>query len=273
MSKPYLIAIDLDGTLLKDDKTVSTHTKNVLRRAVDNGHHVVISTGRPYRGSERYYRELELTTPIINFNGAFIHHPDNPGWGVHHSPLELDTAHDIVKTCLDFEVKNVIAEVLDDVYFHYEDEFITNTFMIEPHKMSIGHLHNSLEHDPTSILIRPHDHHVRELRELLKAQHAEVIDHRVWAAPWNIIEVVKAGLNKAVGLKHVADSLNVPQDRIIAFGDEDNDLEMIEYAGYGIAMGNAIPELKNIANGVTKTNEEDGIAYFLEDLLSLKKGV
>jgi Cof subfamily protein (haloacid dehalogenase superfamily) len=273
MSKPYLIAIDLDGTLLKDDKTVSAHTKGVLKQAMELGHHVVISTGRPFRGSERYYEELGLTTPIINFNGAFIHHPKNPDWGTYHSPLELDTAHNIVKTCLDFNVKNVIAEVLDDVYFHYEDDFITNTFMIDPTQMSVGNLQDSLNHDPTSILIRPHDHHVKELRELLKAQHAEVIDHRVWAAPWNIIEVVKSGLNKAVGLKRVAEDLNVPQDRVIAFGDEDNDFEMIEYAGHGIAMGNAIPELKNISNGVTKTNEEDGIAYFLEDILSLKKSV
>ncbi|MCF6136809.1 Cof-type HAD-IIB family hydrolase [Alkalihalobacillus berkeleyi] len=273
MTKPYLIAIDLDGTLLKDDKTVSHYTKNILTQAMNEGHHVVISTGRPFRGSERYYHELNLSTPIINFNGAFIHHPRQSDWGIYHSPLELDTAQNIVKTCLDFNVKNVIAEVLDDMYLHYEDEFITNSFMIEPSRMNIGNLHQSLKHNPTSILIRPHDHQVKELRALLKAQHAEVIDHRVWAAPYNIIEVVRSGLNKAVGLKRVAETLDVPQDRIIAFGDEDNDLEMIEYAGYGIAMGNAIPELKNIANGVTKTNEEDGIAHFLTDLLSLKESV
>ncbi|WP_349410226.1 Cof-type HAD-IIB family hydrolase [Pseudalkalibacillus sp. SCS-8] len=273
MTKPYLIAIDLDGTLLKDDKTISLHTKNVLKKAIAHGHHVVISTGRPFRGSAHYYKELELTTPIINFNGAFIHHPLDSTWKTHHNPLDLNTAHNIVNTCLDFEVKNVIAEVLDDVYLHYEDDFITNTFMIESSSMTIGHLHQSLQHDPTSLLIRPHDHHLKELRELLKNQHAEVIDHRVWAAPWNIIEIVRAGLNKAVGLKHVADHFNVPQERIIAFGDEDNDLEMIEYAGHGIAMENAIPELKNIANGVTLSNEEDGIACFLEDLLSLKESL
>ncbi|WP_257349189.1 Cof-type HAD-IIB family hydrolase [Pseudalkalibacillus decolorationis] len=269
MTKPYLIALDLDGTLLKDDKTISENTRNVIRQAITDGHHVVISTGRPFRGSEKYYHEMELCTPIINFNGAFIHHPKDPKWGVFHSPMDLKIAQSIINTCLDFNVKNVIAEVLDDVYLHYEDELITNSFFIEESNLNIGHLSKSLVQNPTSILIRPHDHHLKELRELLKREHAEVIDHRIWAAPWNIIEVVRAGLNKAVGLKRVADYFQIPQERVIAFGDEDNDLEMIEYAGHGIAMGNAIPELKNIANAVTATNEEDGIALYLEDVLSL----
>lgn len=71
-----------------------------------------------------------------------------------------------------------------------------------------------------------------------------MIDQRVWAAPWNIIEVIRSGLNKAVGLQKISAYYNIPKERIIAFGDEDNDLEMIEYAGHGIAMGNAISELK-----------------------------
>ena len=67
--------------------------------------------------------------------------------------------------------------------------------------------------------------------------HAEVIDHRRWGAPWHIIEIVKSGLNKAVGIQKVADYYQIDQKNIIAFGDEDNDLEMIEYAGVGVAMG------------------------------------
>ncbi|HLT56180.1 MAG TPA: HAD hydrolase family protein, partial [Bacillota bacterium] len=76
---------------------------------------------------------------------------------------------------------------------------------------------------------------------------------------------------KAVGLKKVAQHYNIPKERIIAFGDEDNDMEMIDFAGVGVAMGNAIEPLKNIANHVTKTNEEDGIAEFLEEYLQLKE--
>jgi hydroxymethylpyrimidine pyrophosphatase-like HAD family hydrolase len=91
-----------------------------------------------------------------------------------------------------------------------------------------------------------------------------VIEHRKWGAPWNIIEVVKSGLSKAVGLEIICKSFGILAENVIAFGDEDNDFEMIEFAGTGVAMANAIPQLKEIANKITLSNEEDGIAYFLE---------
>src|SRR5699024_11099998 len=103
----------------------------------------------------------------------------------------------------------------------------------------------------------------------LDDQHAELIEHRTWGAPWNIIEIVRKGMNKAVGLKKIANHYNIPQERIIAFGDEDNDLEMIDFAGVDVAMSNAIDELKSIANYVTDTNVEDGIGMFLENYLQI----
>ncbi|MGG1571873.1 Cof-type HAD-IIB family hydrolase [Fictibacillus sp. NRS-1165] len=270
MKKPYLIALDLDGTLLNDKKTISNRTKKAVLQAKEEGHIVCISTGRPYRASTMYYDELGLKTPIVNFNGAFVHHPHDKKFGVYHSPLELSTAKKVIQTAEDFLVKNIMAEVLDDVYLHKDDEVIVNTFMMGENPAQTGDLQYMLQKDPTSILIHPQDHHVAELRDQLKQEHAEVIDQRVWAAPWSIIEIIRAGLNKAVGLKKIAEYYNIPQERVIAFGDEDNDLEMIEYAGHGIAMGNAISELKNIANCVTATNEEEGIALYLENVLSLK---
>lgn len=73
-----------------------------------------------------------------------------------------------------------------------------------------------------------------------------------------------------MGLKRVSNYLEIPQNRIIAFGDEDNDLEMLEFAGTGVAMGNAISPVKTVANTTTLTNEEDGIAVFLEEKFNLK---
>ena len=71
----YLICLDLDGTLLTDDKTISPYTKKVLNELKTKGHEIMISTGRPYRASQPYYTELGMTTPVVNFNGAFVHHP------------------------------------------------------------------------------------------------------------------------------------------------------------------------------------------------------
>lgn len=84
-----------------------------------------------------------------------------------------------------------------------------------------------------------------------------------------MIELIKSGINKAVGLEKITDYYGIPPERVIAFGDEDNDLEMLEFAGCGVAMGNGIEGVKSVANKVTKSNEEDGIAVFLKDYFAL----
>ena len=269
MSNQHIIALDLDGTLLTDQKTISTRTKKTIAKAREQGHIVVISTGRPYRSSLQYYQELELNTAIVNFNGAFIHHPFDKSFGTYHSPLELKTAKTVIETCEAFNVSNIMVEVIDDFYLRYLDQVLVETFTAGQNPLEHGNLLNILKDDPTCVLIHPQDHHVNELRDLLVDAHAEVIDQRVWGAPWNVIEIVKAGMNKAIGLKKISEFYHIPPERIIAFGDEDNDLEMIEYAGQGVAMSNGIEELKTIANHVTLSNEEDGIAVYLEEALNL----
>lgn len=261
-TKPYLIAVDLDGTLLTDKKTISTRTKEALQTAVKQGHKVVISTGRPFRSSSMYYEELALNTPIVNFNGALIHHPLDPDWGVYHSPLQLHTAKEVIETCNDFGVQNIMIEVMDEVYLRQHDELMVQSFIAPTAEVNL--LPENFQSDPTSLLIHPFEHNLDQLRRFLSEHHAEVIDHRKWGAPWNVIEVIRKGLSKAVGLERVCASFDIPAERVIAFGDEDNDFEMIEFAGTGVAMGNAIKALKERANAVTKTNEEDGIAHFLE---------
>ncbi|MCM3741091.1 Cof-type HAD-IIB family hydrolase [Oceanobacillus luteolus] len=270
--KKHMIALDLDGTLLTDDKKISEHTKQVLFRAKEEGHLLVISTGRPHRASINYYNELELDTPMVNFNGALIHHPQDSKWDALHSPMPIRTAHKIIDACYDLGVNNILAEVMDDVYLDSYDSKLLSFFdeLENEPAYVIGNLKQKLEVDPTSVLVYPEENQVDKLRNHLDEYHAEVIEHRKWGAPWNVIEIIKKGMNKAVGLQKIAHYFDIPQDRIIAFGDEDNDLEMIEYAGVGVAMGNAIEELKSVAKHVTKTNEQDGIGVFLEEYLKIK---
>ncbi|MBP2241137.1 Cof subfamily protein (haloacid dehalogenase superfamily) [Cytobacillus eiseniae] len=270
MPEKHLIALDLDGTLLKDNKTISERNKMVIQKAREQGHIVMIATGRPYRSSEMYYREMDLDTPIVNFNGAFVHHPKDANWGMYHSPLEVNVAKEIVEACNTFKFHNIIAEVIDDVYIHYHDEKLLDIFGFGNPNITTGDLRNYLNASPTSMLIHTDEEHVKTIRDHLSAVHAEVIDHRSWAAPWHVIEIVKLGLNKAVGLQKASDYFQIPPERIIAFGDEDNDLEMLDYAGYGVAMGNAIDQVKTTANKSTLSNEEDGVGVYLNELLNLK---
>ncbi|WP_413364990.1 Cof-type HAD-IIB family hydrolase [Lysinibacillus sp. 3P01SB] len=267
--KQHLIVLDLDGTLLTDDKTISPYTKSILAKAREAGHQVMIATGRPFRASQLYYKELDLITPIVNFNGAFIHHPLNRSWETMHSPISMSVVHDVVDSVNKFQYENLIAEVIDDVYLHNENEELLNVFNMGNPRVTTGNLKLTLHEDPTSLLIQANEHNVPIIRKHLEDVHAELIEHRKWGAPFPIIEIVRKGLSKAVGVSKIAHEFEIPQDRIIAFGDEDNDLEMIDYAGIGVAMSNAIDELKSVAKEITLSNNEDGIGKFLADRLKL----
>lgn len=267
--KQHLIVLDLDGTLLTDDKIISPYTKNILAKAQEAGHQVMIATGRPFRASQLYYKELDLTTPIVNFNGAFIHHPLNRSWGVMHSPISMSVVHDVVDSVNKFQYENLIAEVIDDVYLHNENEELMSVFNMGNPRVTTGNLKLNLHEDPTSLLIQANERNVPMIRKHLEDVHAELIEHRKWGAPFPIIEIVRKGMSKAVGVSKIAHEFEIPKDRIIAFGDEDNDLEMIDYAGIGVAMSNGIDELKSVAKEVTLSNNEDGIGKFLADRLGL----
>lgn len=267
--QPHLIVLDLDGTLLTDRQTISPKTKEVLLRAQAEGHYVMIATGRPYRASDPYYRELGLTTPIVNFNGAYVHNPRNNRFKEQHTPIDLSIVRDVVDSVNRYDYENIIAEIKDDVYLHADNDKSLDIFTMGEPTIVKGDLNLSLPASPTTLLIQAEEQHVASIRSHLSSVHAEVIDQRRWGAPFHIIEIVRNGLHKAVGLSLVAQHLNIPRERIIAFGDEDNDLEMIDFAGVGIAMGNGIDQLKNIANEITASNNEDGIARVLQERLKL----
>lgn len=267
--KPHLIAIDLDGTLLKDNKTISERTLNTINHVRKLGHHVMIATGRPFRASHIYYQQMRLNTPIVNYNGAYVHHPKDAAWGTFHSPLELNVAQQIIDTCDKYNIKNIMAQVKDDVFLQNYDEAIMEFITFGNPKIEIGHVRENLKTETTSILIHSKEEEIDSIRHQLAKEVGNYIEHRTSGSPWNIIEIIKAGINKAVGVKKVADTYKIPHERIIAFGDEDNDLEMLKFAKYGVAMGNAINELKSAAFDVTVSNEEDGLAQYLEKFFKI----
>ncbi|SFP78834.1 Cof-type HAD-IIB family hydrolase [Salibacterium halotolerans] len=266
----HLIVLDLDGTLLKEDKTISTRTYKTLQEAKKMGHAVAIATGRPYRASKMYYQQLGLDTPIVNFNGAYVHHPGDSSFHTYHSPLDLETAKTIIDTCKAFQVNNMMAEVVDDVFLHDYDETFLDMFALHKDPSACGDLKTLLRSGPTSLLVYPKLEHAEELRNLISGEHAQGIEQRSWGAPHHMIEIISTGNNKAAGLEKVADYCGLTLNHVIAFGDEDNDIEMLLEAGSGVAMGNASPEAKQAASEVTWSNEEEGIAVYLEERLQLK---
>ncbi|MFD2617120.1 Cof-type HAD-IIB family hydrolase [Terrilactibacillus laevilacticus] len=266
--RKYLIAVDLDGTLLTEEKTISKRTKTVLQQALNDGHIVVISTGRPYRASKMYYHELGLNTPIVNYNGAFIHHPLNPHWDAKHTPLDNETIKTIFQTCSAYDLQNIIAEHLDDVYIRNDEPDTVSFFNVgDPKIYKNENLKEELTINPTCLLIQPRPKDIVSLTQDLFNTHSDQIHHCTWGEPWNIIEVYNPIVNKAYGLQMIAQDVGAAPEDIIAFGDEENDIEMLKYAGRGVAMGNANVKIKSIADDVTLSNEDDGIAAYLERIL------
>ncbi|ARJ51410.1 Cof-type HAD-IIB family hydrolase [Staphylococcus lutrae] len=265
----HLICLDLDGTLLNDQKVIPEYTFRVLKALQQQGHAIMIATGRPYRASQLYYDQLDLKTPIVNFNGAFVHHPHDDTFPTQHHRLDEGIATSIIDTLKKMNVKNLIAEVKDCVFIDQPDARLFEGFSMGNPVTQVGDLRETLNEDPTSLLIEAEEIMIPRIKQMLTRFYAENIEHRRWGAPFPVIEIVKKDISKAVGIHFVKEWLQIKHENTIAFGDEDNDLEMIKYANYGIAMDNAIDELKYVAKEITQSNNEDGIGVYLNRFFNL----
>ena len=267
--QPYLICLDLDGTLLNDNKEISSYTKQVLTELQQRGHYIMIATGRPYRASQIYYHELNMNTPVVNFNGAYVHHPKAQDFETIHEVLDVEISKNIITALQQSHVTNIIAEVKDYVFINNHDPRLFEGFSMGNPKIQTGNLLEQLNESPTSLLVEAEEDNIPEIKDMLTHFYAENIEHRRWGAPFPVIEIVKRGINKARGIEYAKQYLNIADDRIIAFGDEDNDIEMIKYATYGIAMDNGLQDLNDVANHTTYSNNNDGIGRYLNDFFDL----
>lgn len=118
--KPYLICLDLDGTLLNDNKEISDYTKS-FNFLTKQGHYLMIATGRPYRASQIYYHELNMNTPIVNFNGAYVHHPKADDFETKHEVLDVDIARSMIEALQKLMLQILFFEVRDSVFINNHD--------------------------------------------------------------------------------------------------------------------------------------------------------
>ena len=273
MSKAKLIALDLDGTTLTSEKKITPRTLRTIKTLRNLGHQVVIATGRPTRLSVDYHMQLELDTPIVNFNGALVHHMEIADFH-YHSPIELQTVYDIFHDCVNIGVRNMVAEIKDHFYVHKLDDVFhammtTTSTHVEFQPRGIGNFPTLFTEDATSMLICPERDKFSQVYSHLSERYSTKIVHRSWGEPDYVIEVMRAGISKATGLAIIAEHFGISKEDIIAFGDEANDVEMISYAGTGVAMGNAVQAVIDVSDHVTLSNEEDGVAYFLERMFDI----
>lgn len=252
-----LVALDLDHTLLGEDSTISARNKEAVARALELGIKVMICTGRMFRSSLPFAKELKLTGPLICYNGGLVKEIES-GRELFHQPLDLDLAAEILALA---KKEGIHANLYyqDQLYYERwteEAEYYTTQAKV-PGK-AVGDLLAFLPGAPTKILFVMEPAKVQQLWESLREHYAGKLN--VTVSESRYLEFLPLQVNKGRALSSVMKQLQLKAQEVMAVGDSYNDLELIQTAGLGIAMGNAPDLVKKAAAYVTHSNLEDGVA-------------
>ncbi|MGW7382548.1 HAD family hydrolase [Streptomyces sp. NPDC054794] len=260
-----LIATDLDGTLLRGDDTLSDRSRAALARATEAGARHLVVTGRPAPRVRPLLDDLGSTGLAVCGQGAQLY---DAGAGRLLWSVTLD--RELAETALG----KIEAEV-GQVYAAVDQDGVDGLTLIEPGYLMphptlpavrVGRRDDLWCAPISKVLLR---HHTLSDDELARTARAVVgsLATVTMSGP-GTVELQPCGITKATGLALAAEHLDLSAERAIAFGDMPNDIPMFRWAAHGVAMANAHPELKAVADEITKSNEDDGIAVVLERLFA-----
>jgi Cof subfamily protein (haloacid dehalogenase superfamily) len=270
-SKPIrLIASDLDGTLLRSDRTVSSRVRLALASARAQGIVVALATARPPVTTKAFADAAGLGGIAICSNGAMIYDLD-ADLVVRRSDLLVESARVLISS-LRAALPGVCFAFVQGTGFACEPAYAAMA-RAEDHgrqldTLQLGDAVDLLEHPATKIIVRHADRSPDELLEIVTRLAVDGLDATHSNAPF--VEVFAKGVSKAQGLAALCASLDIASDEVIAFGDAPNDLAMLRWAGRGIAVANAHPAVLEAVNEVTAANDEDGVAQVIESVLGMR---
>jgi hypothetical protein len=282
-----LIASDMDGTLLNKDHEISEENLKALRFAQSRGVELAIATGRIYYNVDDYLKKAGLKAAIIGTNGATVHTKE--GEKIYEAPLDKET---LIPLVAELERHQIYFTVFTE-NGKYRHEQGANWLESDYERMK---KHESAKVQAIMSWMTPkrlmtdiarHFHHYQEILELketiykvvafsfdpekLENARAALGDderfHIVSSGKGNF-EIMDCKATKGKGLETLAKHLQIPLQETVAIGDNYNDASMFQVAGIGVAMGNAEPPVKAMADYVTATNEENGVALAINRLLS-----
>jgi len=271
--RQYLIAIDLDGTLLYDFDTISDELTEFMKRVRALGHRIVIATGRPYRSSRFAYERFGLDTPIINYNGGLITHPFDPDFAIVNHTARKEAIIDIFESNIE-HIRNAFCEVKDAIYLFREEKEIEPLLHVKGSSLlEVGHLKDTLKNDPNGAIIIGKQGHGRFIADYVAGKYQGEILSRIWDLKGeydSIVEIYTKDSNKGKGVRYVAEKLGFDRRDVIAIGDGHNDIEMLQYAELGVAVKNSHPDLLKVADIVLpNTAKENAVQIFLSHFLDL----
>jgi 5-amino-6-(5-phospho-D-ribitylamino)uracil phosphatase len=270
------IVLDLDGTLLTTGNTYDKETFAYLKDLNDKGYILIIATGRPWRSSQFVYEALNLNTPIINYNGSYIHSPKDVAFPIldkRISKEDLLTVYNNQKPSL----LSAFCEVHDEIYWDKANESIrpflhnTKNEVINIPPLYTGELNSILNQNPNSSLFFFSKKSDLENCQLFIKEHFQSLSSRYWShPPFEILEIYNSSVDKKKGLEHIQSYYHLSKEDTIFIGDGDNDIGLFEDVGVAVAMGNASTYVKEKADIVTASVNEQGVLKFLK--IFLKEG-
>lgn len=260
-----MIALDLDNTLLNSQKEISPANEATLKRLHQAGVKVVLCTGRPINAIGNYIDQLglhEATDFTITFNGGLVinNQTREPLFTLGMTKRDWLPVYDFLQS------RDLPMDVLD-----FDRVYELQELGPSRYRQTV----KGIEFVDTDLAGVPGDDH-RFAKVILAADPAKVTaakaaipatitDHlTVVQSQPHILEFLPQGVNKMLGLNHLLAHFDWTAENLMAFGDADNDLEMIQGAGDGVAMGNSLDSILAVADHTTKTNDEDGVAAYLE---------
>jgi len=263
-----LVAIDLDGTLLRSDKNLTNHSARAIMQALLSGVQVVLATARPPRSTREIHKHLKLETVTIHYNGAVIYDLCKDRTLYHQSlrpGIAINIAHMVRR--IDPQI-SVTAEILNRRYADHIKPPIP-----EPERRFvpdyIGPYPNFLHQPVTKLMLRTDAQKMQQIRQAVRQAYVKQVS--ILVSDKQQIQIMAPGVNKAVTLARVAAYYDIPQSQVMAIGDAGNDATMIQWAGLGVAVANAWPKVLDIADTVVPSNDENGVAFAINEYVLDKK--
>lgn len=261
MKKISLICSDIDGTLLNDDKKLNNFDKEMLNRAyIEKNIPIVLTSGRFKRGLTPLEKELGIPCGYSCFNGAYIEINNKVIKDTRIGLDELKKIIPIVKGNNSYPLLYGLDTCFleDDGYWYQE---MKRVFNVESEITALDELISKWEESgyrPFKMLAKDKNpENLIKTQQLINDANIENID--TFLSNPHILEIVSKGTNKGSTVKILAKYLNIESDNIMSFGDYNNDIELLSESGYGIAMENAVDEVKAVAYAVTDSNNNSGI--------------
>lgn len=262
-----LLALDIDGTLTNSDKVITPVTFDMLMRYQQSGGRIVLASGRPTQGIIPHAKTLRLDRYggcILSYNGGCAV-DCKTGEVIFRSKLPLEFIPEICELIKDYPVSIVTYEkdiiiVGQEINKYTELEARINGMEMK----KVGSFADYVDFDVTKCLLQGEPEYILQLEKILSRKYSDKLG--IFKSEPFFLEIVPKDVDKARSMDKLINLMGISKDECIACGDGFNDISMLKYAGLGIAMSNAAEPVKEAADYITLSNNEDGIAYVLSRL-------